>query len=629
VTDPLEAMGAAPGRLLLRTAFLAVAASIVVAAAPATASPALPKELWAAKPLSFDRAALKGLRAKGVNAIVATSLTKQQRARVRAAKLVVVSPRSRAGLRVVRLRSPGSVLRVKPKGKSRVLALVSLSIDFDSAAWSTAVARAADTAWLDLGVVPAGLNRRGALSSYLVVMRRVRRQDRLAPSVPAGLALSDRGQLSVRLSWRTSRDNRGVTSYGLYRDGRQVGTTAQPTAVFTSLSCGQTYQLGVDASDRTGNRSAKAHVGAVTLSCAPGDSPPPPPPPAPPAPPAPPGLGNALPPALPASAGTTYYVATTGSDSGPGSQAQPWKTIQKALNTLTAGQRALVRAGTYAENLDMTRAGSPLAPITVENFPNEHPVLTAAGSHPLEVSSSGSYFRFHGFVIEKAPGNSGGNVDIYGHHIELSGNEIRLSQDQGVYTDEGSHHAQILGNWIHDNGKGVIHQSHGIYLQGDDHLVASNVIVDHVEGFGIQVYDKGNRAIVTGNTITGAGHSGIVVGGSGGVSNVRVHNNVFAFNSQWGISHDSSCPTSSVADHNVLFGNDDGPTQAGCSGLSYAGGNRTTDPFFVSYASRDLHLLAGSPAIDYGLLNFSPVADFEGRPRTYGAAPDAGAYERP
>ena len=617
MTDPLEAMGAAPGRLLLRTAFLAVAASIVVAAAPATASPALPKELWAAKPLRLDRAALKSLRAKGVNAIVATRLSKQQRARIRAAKLIVVAPRSRPGLRVVRLRSPGSVLRVKPKGKSRVLALVSISIDFDSAAWSTAVARAADTAWLDLGVVPGGLNRRGALSSYLIVMRRVRRQDRLAPSVPASLALSDRRQLSVRLSWRASRDNRRVTSYGLYRDGRQVGSTVQPTAKFTRLSCGRTYQLGVDASDRTGNRSAKAHVSAVTLSCAPGDSPP-----------APPGLGNSLPPALPASAGTTYYVATTGVDAGPGTQAQPWKTIQKALNTLTAGQRALVRAGTYAENLDMSRAGSPLAPITVENFPNEHPVLTAAGSHPLEVSSSGSYFRFRGFVIEKAPGNSGGNVDIYGHHIELSGNEIRLSQDQGVYTDEGSHHAQILGNWIHDNGQGVIHQSHGIYLQGDDHLVASNVIHDHVKGFGIQVYDKGDRAIVTGNTITGAGHSGIVVGGSGGVSNVRVHNNVLAFNSHWGISNDSSCPSNSIADHNVLFRNAYGPTR-GCSGLSFAGGNQATDPLFTSYAARNFQLLAGSPAIDYGLLSFSPTTDFDGRLRSYGAAPDAGAYERP
>ena len=211
-------------------------------------------------------------------------------------------------------------------------------------------------------------------------------------------------------------------------------------------------------------------------------------------------------------------------------------------------------------------------------------------------SSSGAYFRFRGFVIEKAPGNSGGNVDIYGHHVELSANEIRLGQDQGVYTDEDSHHAQILGNWIHDNGKGVIHQSHGIYLQGDDHLVANNVINDHVEGFGIQVYDKGDRAIVTGNTITGAGHSGIVVGGSGGVSNVRVRNNVLRLQQPAGGSPTTHpARRARVADHNVLFGNGYGPIKGGCSGLDRSGGNRTTDPLFANHGGRDLTSATGQP----------------------------------
>jgi Right handed beta helix region len=276
----------------------------------------------------------------------------------------------------------------------------------------------------------------------------------------------------------------------------------------------------------------------------------------------------------------------------------------------------------------MSRAGTASAPISVQAFPGERPVLTSAGGHPLRVASSGAYFRFHGFRIERSPLNSGGNVDLYGHHLEISGNEITLGQDQGVYTAEESHHAQILGNWIHHNGKGVAHQSHGIYLQGDDHLVANNVINDHVEGFGIQVYDKGDRAIVVGNTITGAGHSGIVVGGSGGVSGVRVHNNVLAFNDQWGISHDSSCPSSSVADHNVLYGNGYGPTREGCSGLSFAGGNRTADPLFVSYANRDLHLQAGSPALGYALPAYTPGTDHDGEARPQGSGPDAGADER-
>jgi hypothetical protein len=275
----------------------------------------------------------------------------------------------------------------------------------------------------------------------------------------------------------------------------------------------------------------------------------------------------------------------------------------------------------------MERAGSMVAPITVEAAPGETPILTAAGSHPLDIGSGGAYFRFRGFVIRDAPGTSGGNVDVYGHHVEISGNEITNGRDQGVYTAEESHHVQILGNWIHHNGEGIAHQSHGIYLQGDDHLVANNRIHDHPEGFGIQVYDKGARAIVTGNTITAAGHSGVVVGGSGGVSGVHVHNNVLAFNNHWGVSNDSSCPTSSVADHNVLFGNDYGPTR-GCPGLSFDAGNRSTDPLFASYPARDFHLLAGSPAVDYGLVGYSPATDHSGVARTYGAGPDAGAFER-
>ena len=406
---------------------------------------------------------------------------------------------------------------------------------------------------------------------------------------------------------------------------------------------GATAEAGdiVVASGATGNRtvrSSRRHRSAIGQLIAfrtvpastPGPQPPPPPPPPPPQfpPPPPPGGGGAsLPPPLPPSTGQTFYVATTGSDANPGTVGQPWRTVQKALNTLTAGQRALVRAGTYAESLDMTRAGTASAPITVENYPGERPVVNGGGQRPLEISSSGAYVRVRGFVFANSPYDSGGNIDIYGHHLEISANEIRNAQDQGIYSDEDSHHAQILGNWIHHNGKGLIHQSHGIYLQGNDHLVANNVIHDHAEGFGIQVYDRNSRSIITANTVTGAGHSGIVVGGSGGVDNIVVVNNVFAFNAHYGISHDSTCPTASRADHNVVFGNAWGQTHPGCSGLDYSRGNRAADPLFVNYAARNMRLNAGSPAVDYALPELSPGGDFDGKARPQ-SAPDAGAFER-
>jgi hypothetical protein len=365
-------------------------------------------------------------------------------------------------------------------------------------------------------------------------------------------------------------------------------------------------------------------------------SPPGPAPPPPPGtPPPPPGPGGPqLPPPLPPSTGQTFYVATDGLDSNPGTLAQPWRNVQKALNTLQAGQRALVRAGTYSQNLTFTRAGSAAAPITVAAYPGERPVLHAAASgdtYPIEIS--GSYFRLQGFVIENARGTSGANVYPTGpaHHLELSRNEIRFSQDQGVYSDPSTHDIQVLGNLIRDNGFGHVpgqHQSHGVYMEGARHLIANNVIQDHPFGFGIQIYPENTATIITANTVVTAGYSGIVVGGSGGVNNIVVVNNVFAFNAQYGVSHDSACPTASRADHNVVFGNGFGATQGGCSGLDYSRGNRTTNPLFVNYPGRDLHVNAGSPAIDYALPEYSPGGDFDGRARPQ-SAPDAGAFERP
>ena len=331
--------------------------------------------------------------------------------------------------------------------------------------------------------------------------------------------------------------------------------------------------------------------------------------------------------ALPAAKGRTFYVATSGSNSNPGTESRPWRTIQRALNSLRPGQRALVRSGVYVEDLDMHRSGRASAPITVAGHPGARPVLRSAGGHPLEVSSSASYFRFRGFVIEGHPGTSGGNVDVYGRHIQIARNIIRRGRDQGVYTAEESAHVHIVRNRIHHNGRGIEHQSHGIYLQGDDHLVANNLIYDHPEGFGIQVYDEGSRARVLNNTVIRSGHSGIVVGGSGGVDHVTIRNNIFAFNAKWGIQHDSDCPSATVADHNVLHGNRWGPLQRGCSGLSTARGNRTGAPRFVNLANRDLHLRPGSAAIGAGDPASAPATDFAGRHRPLGRRPDAGAYE--
>src|SRR5260221_10851171 len=49
----------------------------------------------------------------------------------------------------------------------------------------------------------------------------------------------------------------------------------------------------------------------------------------------------------------TYYISPSGSDTASGSSAAPWRTIQKAADTLNAGDTAIVAAGNYRERVSI------------------------------------------------------------------------------------------------------------------------------------------------------------------------------------------------------------------------------------------------------------------------------------
>jgi hypothetical protein len=338
----------------------------------------------------------------------------------------------------------------------------------------------------------------------------------------------------------------------------------------------------------------------------------------------------ALPRPLPLSRGTAYYVAPNGQDSNPGTLARPWETITKAVRTLRPGQRALVRRGVYRENVQLSRPGTATRPITLSAYPGERPVISHPAG-PLEIDTG--YWRVRGFVLERAKGTSSTNVyfESGAHHVELSASEIRYSQDQGIFSEEETRNLHILRNRIHDNGLGHVsgqHQSHGIYLQGRLHLAANNLVFAHPFGFGIQVYDQNSRSIIVNNTVTGAAHSGIVVGGEGGVDNITIRNNILAFNAKYGVQTDSDCPRGPVLiDANVIFGNGDGPIQRDCSQLR-VGTNVLANPRFASRARRDFRLGPGSPAVDRARRDFAPSTDIAGRKRPRGRGYDIGAFER-
>lgn len=79
--------------------------------------------------------------------------------------------------------------------------------------------------------------------------------------------------------------------------------------------------------------------------------------------------------AIPAAA-VVRYVAPSGSDSAPGSLAQPWRTVAKAFASANPGDVVVLRGGTYWErDLVCNRSGTAANPITLMAYPGEVPVI--------------------------------------------------------------------------------------------------------------------------------------------------------------------------------------------------------------------------------------------------------------
>jgi hypothetical protein len=158
------------------------------------------------------------------------------------------------------------------------------------------------------------------------------------------------------------------------------------------------------------------------------------------------------------SQGPAFYVATTGSDSNPGTINQPWQTVQKALDTLQAGGIAYVRGGTYEQDL-LWRLGTATAPFTIRNFPGERVVLgPGAGggdNEPLQIGNGAGFVRFQGLVFEGATGSSTANVYAWGR----ARHRVVCVRDHwfgapGFFSEASTSSIQIIGCNIHDNGGG-------------------------------------------------------------------------------------------------------------------------------------------------------------------------------
>jgi parallel beta-helix repeat protein len=166
--------------------------------------------------------------------------------------------------------------------------------------------------------------------------------------------------------------------------------------------------------------------------------------------------------------GLIYYVSTTGSDSANGSQSAPWRTIQKAANTIPANSTIVVLQGNYPERVTVNRSGQDDAPI----------VFQAQGRVVMRgFTVTSNYVAIRGFEITDTP-----NVSTDGWGIWVSGDYCLIENNYVHYATRGGivlfyiPGQQAANDCIVRNNRLYRNALTGIEIHGQNNLVEGNEI---------------------------------------------------------------------------------------------------------------------------------------------------------
>ncbi len=392
-------------------------------------------------------------------------------------------------------------------------------------------------------------------------------------------------------------------------------------------------------------------------------------------------------PAAASGSGNVFYVSTSGNDANPGTLSLPWRTVQKAADTLVAGDTVLIRAGTYASTARITprNSGTASAYITYKAYPGEHPVIvTDAGQGFFIAGTSTSkkgYIEINGLTVTAravpfTTESCGTGIYVeYAHHIRILNNVVKDSGGSGITFETGSDYALIQGNIVTGNTWGCsswrgsainfhrimwYDQAAGYHNIARNNLVYHNYhdpkyVLNHSDGNAFTV-DESNKMNASGTNPPVLIENNVAFDNAGPCLNVFYSSNtLFRDNTCY---HNITDPyiadreititgSSAIQAYNnilVPLSGHDAASQYSSSNLSLdynlAYGGRflvggahdiLADPKFVNASidpsTANFHLSLGSPAIDKGLGSQSAAVDYAGVARPQGAGCDIGAYE--
>ncbi len=184
---------------------------------------------------------------------------------------------------------------------------------------------------------------------------------------------------------------------------------------------------------------------------------------------------------IPLGSGRTYYVAPSGNDtSGDGSQGNPWKTIQKGVNSLAAGDTLYLRGGTYHETVAVAKSGNAsVGYVTISGYPGETVIVD--GSALTVPTYELSQTTAKGRNIYRTPGSWPQSIWFW----RASDNMPVITWGYGSLTDLQTDQYNVSAAWAYSNGY--------YYIQMPNN--------DSPNNYDLHLWDKAYGFDITGNYV--------------------------------------------------------------------------------------------------------------------------------
>ncbi|MDR4495887.1 MAG: right-handed parallel beta-helix repeat-containing protein, partial [Nitrospirales bacterium] len=367
--------------------------------------------------------------------------------------------------------------------------------------------------------------------------------------------------------------------------------------------------------------------------------------------------------AIEAANATTYYVATNGNDSNPGTNSQPLRTITKGVKILSAGDTLYVKAGTYSESIRSSQISIPNGtswnnPITIAANPGDTVTIKPLTDNAFFwiLDGQSKYLIIKGFIVD------GANKAFHGFkfeggtkYVRVTNCEVKNAKHSGILVttpstsanNTNTHH-EFINLKVHNNGSSGA--DHGFYINTSNNLVESSQFYNN-KGNGGKFYHasfngSANNNIARNNkfynnSVAGSWSCGLLLSSGNGsqaynnvaygnyagfciqtrVTNARLFNNIAYENGYYGIYVGYNTTSGSKVENNTVYDNgtygifvgDDATSTTVKNNISLANpidiglqvaatnsNNFTSDPLFVNAGAKDFHLKSNSPAIDKG-----------------------------